>query len=140
MNSEGLPINNPTKILEEQVSYFQKLYSSRVELGSKTKQLKKQFLQNIQIPKLGPNEQATLSQPITIKKTSNALKEMANDKAPGLDGFTTNFYKFFWPDVREILHASYTCSFEEELSSEQRIGVLSLIPKKDKDLRYLTSW
>ena len=55
---------------------------------------------------------------------------MANDKTPGLDGFTTNFYKFFWPDIREILHASYICSFEQgELSSEQRIGVLSLIPK-----------
>ena len=66
---------------------------------------------------------------------------MANDKTPGLDGFTTNFYKFFWPDIREILHASYICSFAEgELSSEQRIGVLSLIPKKDKDLRYLKSW
>ena len=66
---------------------------------------------------------------------------MANDKTPGLDGFTTNFYKFFWPDRRKILHASYICSFEQgQLSSEQRIGVLSLIPKKEKDLRYLKSW
>ena len=63
---------------------------------------------------------------------------MANDKTPGLDGFTTNFYKFFWPDIREILHASYICSFEEgELSSEQRTGVLSLIPKKTKILDIL---
>ena len=90
-----------------------------MELGSKTKQLHEQFLQNIQIPKLGPNEQATLSQPITIKEMSNALKEMANDKTPGLDGLTTNFYKFFWPDIREIFNASYICSFEEgELISE----------------------
>ena len=74
------------------------------------------FLQNIQIPKpkLGPNEPATLSQPITIKEIANALKDMANDKTPGLDGFTTNFYKFFWPDIREILHASYICFFNKE--------------------------
>ena len=65
---------------------------------------------------------------------------MANDKTPGLDGFTTNFYKFFWPDIQETLHVSYICSFEQgELTNEQRIGV-SLIPQKDKDLRYFKSW
>ena len=111
MNSEGLTINNPTKILEEQVSFFQNLYSSRVKLGSKTKQLRKEFLQNIQIPKLVPNEQVTLSQPITIKEITNALKDMANDKTPDLDGFTTNFYKFFWPNIKEILDASYIIMF-----------------------------
>ena len=47
----------------------------------------KEFLQNIEILKLGPDKQATLSQPITVKEMSNALKEMANDKKPGLDGF-----------------------------------------------------
>ena len=112
MNSEGLTINNPTKSLDEQVSFFQNLYSSRVKLGSKTKQLHKQFLQNIQIPKLGPNEQATLSQPITIKEMTIALKDMANDKTPG---FTTNFYKFFWPDIREILLANYVPLQKESL-------------------------
>ena len=58
---------------------------------------------------------------------------MANDKTPGLDGLTTNFYKFFWPDIKDILFDSYISSFEHgELSSGQRIGVLSLIPKKTK--------
>ena len=45
------------------------------------------------------------------------------------------------PDIKDILFDSYISSFEHgKLSSGQRIGFLSLIPKKDKDLRYLKSW
>jgi hypothetical protein len=32
-----------------------------------------------------------------------ALKIMKNGKSPGLDGFTTEFYKFFWSDLNYLL-------------------------------------
>ena len=141
INSDGSIINNPKKILEEQANFFQKLYTRVIRPDDEIKHLHREFLENNQIPKFIPEEKAELSQPITIKEISKALKEMANDKTPGLDGLTTNFYKFFWPDIKHILFDSYISSFEQgELSSGQRIGVLSLIPKKDNHLRYLKSW
>ena len=70
-----------------------------------------------------------------------ALMSMANDKSPGPDGFTTNCFKFFWPDLRKPVLESYLYSFQNgELAGSQRRGLLSLIPKPDEDLRYLKSW
>ena len=70
-----------------------------------------------------------------------ALKEMSNDKSPGLDGFTTNFYKFFWTDIKHIVFESFKYSLQHgKLSKTPKRGVLSLIPKNSKDTRYLKSW
>ena len=33
-------------------------------------------------------------------KLSDALKNMKNEKSPGLDGFTVEFFKFFWTDLK----------------------------------------
>ena len=66
---------------------------------------------------------------------------MANNKTPGLDGFTTNFYKFFWPDLKLILFESYIYSSKNgQLSDSQTRGILSFIPKKYRDLGYVKSW
>ena len=78
---------------------------------------------------------------ITLEECGLALKQLANNKSPGSDGFPTEFYKFFWPDVRKYLFDSYSYSFQNgKLSMDQRRGILSIIPKKDKDLRYLKHW
>ena len=70
-----------------------------------------------------------------------ALKQLKNDKSPGNDGFTTNFYKFFWPDIKHLLFESYNYSFETGmLTNDQKRGILNLIPKADKDLRFLKNW
>jgi len=46
-----------------------------------------------------------------------ALKEFENGKSPGLDGFTAEFYKFFWKELRENLTSSLNHAFEKgELS------------------------
>ena len=81
------------------------------------------------------------NEPLTLQDLSNALKEMTPDKSPGPDGLATNFYKCFKNDLKQPLMDSYLFAFEHgELADGQRRALLSLIPKKDKDLRYLKSW
>ena len=66
---------------------------------------------------------------------------MANNKSPGVDGFTTEFYKCFWDELKIPLHESYLYSFDHgKLADGQRRGLLNLIPKPNKDLRLLKSW
>ena len=78
--------------------------------------------------------------PLNIAELSDALRDMKNNKSPGLDGFTTNFYKFFWSDLKLALFESYVYSFNNgQISDGRRTGILALIPKKDRDLRYLKS-
>ena len=120
--------------------FYQTLYIEPAETESNT-ELSTAFLDNINIPKLNAVSQALCDEDITLLECSIALKEMPNNKSPGSDGFTTEFYKFFWPDIKELVFNSVKyAQLSEHLSIEQRRGVLSLIPKKDKDTRYLKNW
>ena len=134
-------ITKPQEILSEQVKFFEKLYSSCRASTSEVSQLENNFLENPSIPQLDIDQQHFLDEPITKDEIAKALKEMPNDKSPGLDGFSTNFYKFFWPNINEFVKDSFECArLNGTLSNSQRLGVISLIPKKDKDLRYIKSW
>ena len=64
----------------------------------------------------------------------NALKEFKNAKSPGSDGFSAEFYRFFWPELGPEMVASFNYGFRTgTLSISQRRGIISLIPKKNKD-------
>jgi hypothetical protein len=40
---------------------------------------------------------------ITFKECAQSLKLMTNGKSPGSDGFTVDFYNFFWEDIGPLL-------------------------------------
>ena len=69
------------------------------------------------------------------------LKNMANGKSPGSDGYPAEFYKFFWLDLGEYLLKSLNEAFEVgELSQTQKQGIISLIPKGDKPREFIKHW
>ena len=70
-----------------------------------------------------------------------ALKTLSNNKTPGSDGFPPELYKFFWSDLKYFLYDSLQYSFSKnELSIEQKRGIISLTPKKSKDRLFLKNW
>ena len=98
-------------------------------------------MENASIPKLPDDDKLFCDQKLELSDYGKALKDLSNNKSPGSDGLTTNFYKFFWPDIRDLLVASFNYTYEKkELSQEQKIAVINLLPKKDKDLRLLKNW
>ena len=137
INSQGMTITKPGEILEEQASFYEGLYKAANIDNSQDKT----FFNTASIPYLKNEQKTILDNPLTLTEISEALKDMSNFKSPGLDGFTTNFYKFFWVDIKDCLFDSYIYSIQHgELSDSQRRGLLSLIPKPGKDVRYMKSW
>ena len=140
IDSKGTVINMPKNILEEQASFFEKLYTTN-KCMEESKTLTAEYLETEDIPKLNEEHNKFLDSPLTVTELPSALKEMSNDKSPGLDGFTTNFYKFFWIDIKNMVFESFKYSLQHgELSDSQKRGVLSPIPQNGKDIRYLKSW
>ena len=78
---------------------------------------------------------------MTENELLKSIKSYKNNKTPGTDGLTAEFYKFFWQDIKHVLLASinYALAYGK-LSVEQRRGIISLLPKKDKDRLYLKNW
>ena len=73
------------------------------------------------IPQLPNTDKAMCDEILTLEEITKALKLLPNNKSPGSDGFTTNFYKFFWIDIKDLLFDSFRYSFKHgTLNNEQK--------------------
>ena len=63
---------------------------------------------------------------------------MQNDKSPGSNGLTKEFYETFWNELKENFIDSVSETKEKgHLSISQRQVIIRLIEKKDKDKRFI---
>ena len=66
---------------------------------------------------------------------------MKNNKSPGSTGFTAEFFKFFWKDLGYFVVKSLNYGFERgELSTTQKEGIITCIPKGNKSKKYIKNW
>lgn len=64
---------------------------------------------------------------------------MAEGKSPGVDGLTVEFYLFFWSEIR--IHKAFKgCISNRNLSAAMNHGLITLIPKPNKDSLFLDNW
>ena len=71
----------------------------------------------------------------------SALKTFQLNKTPGTDGLTAEFYLRFWTDISgPLIDCLNHGALLGELSISQRQGIISLIPKKNKDALLLKNW
>ena len=101
----------------------------------------KRLLANINISTLNNEQRDGLEGLITYDELLLALKKAKNNKSPGSDGFTVEFFKFFWTDIGYFLLRSLNHGFSnKELSVTQKEGIITCIPKSNKDRQYLKNW
>jgi hypothetical protein len=82
-----------------------------------------------------------LSAEITPMELKEALDTMANDKSPGTDGLSVEFYKNYWPQISKLLFDSVLESMaNEKLSNEQTRGLIKLLPKPLQNLLKIIHW
>ena len=99
------------------------------------------FFDNDKIKKLNDEQRNNCEGLLTENECFNALKCFQKNKSPGNDGFTAEFYSFFWNQLGKTMVNSFNYGFlKGELSISQRQSVIRLIPKKNKNLLYLKNW
>ena len=99
------------------------------------------FARNLEIPTLRDEERDNLEGPLTYDDCRKSLETFQNDKAPGEDGFTIEFYKCFFDLLGNDLLASFNEAHAKgQLSISQRRGIITFTPKEDGSLLDLSNW
>ena len=142
ITNSDVTITSQSAILKYEENFYQKLFSTKFDPTDKNRiSDTDKFLQNLTLPILSEEGHHVCEKLIDIDECKKAIDKLASGKSPGSDGFTADFYKHFWDDIKYLLHDSFSYSFRNgKLSIDQRRGILSLNPKKDKDIRYLKNW
>ena len=108
-------INTDQKeILQEAESYYKKLYDKKETQNSRIN-----FFDD-SIKKLDETEKQACEGLITELECTKALKGMQNNKSPGSDGITVEFYKIFWNTIKQHYIRSINYSFEAGPSQNYR--------------------
>ena len=107
----------------------------------KTPNLPESDLFNLEnIDPLDENEKILCEGMISEEESLTALKEFKNNKTPGTEGFSAEFYKFFWSDLGTEMTASFSYLSEKVpyLSAKTaELHVFHSSPKRTKTKLYL---
>ena len=71
------------------------------------------FLDGLGLPKISEIDRLMCEEEVTLEDLKEAMLSMSDDKSPGNDGITKEFYNHFWDEV-DVLY------FEGLMSSKQK--------------------
>ena len=95
------------------------------------------YLNTISFPELTKGKSKTLDGRITEKELLIALQSMENNKSPGNDGLTKEFYTTFWNEVKApFLLAIEKAYLVKQLNTSQKQTVIKLIEKRTQKKVY----
>ena len=95
MDPEGRKLTTYTQITNEAVSYFQQLLGvTDANVSGCPKVLLAEML-----PGISESSQADLIRPISVEEIKATMFSINGDKAPGPDGYSSQFFKSSWSIV-----------------------------------------
>ena len=141
---DGDTITDPKQIEKEPEKFYSNMYTSKKNLNSELQgenESFESFVEGIEIPQLNIEERDSLEHDFTYEELKEAVSSFSDNKTPGEDGFTKEFYESFYDLIWRDLLNSYNAAFQSgSLSISQRRGIITLIPKADGDLTELSNW
>ena len=138
-NTEGTLVTDPKNVMHEIEKFYSALYKN--DCLTPSTNLLDSFLENPEIPRLTAEDAHTCEGKFTADECFKSLQLFENNKSPGEDGLTVQFYKTFWNTVGNLMVESLNYSYDHgELSSSQKRAIITLIEKKDKDRRNISNW
>ena len=136
--SETQEITDLTKINTAIFDFYANLFKEKLKTNIES--LKK-FLNDLSIPPLSETQKQICEDELTEKDIYESMISFDNNKSPGNDGLTKEFYQTFWQDVKYIFFNSLQESKRlKYLCTSQRQAFIKLLEKPNKDKRYISNW
>ena len=114
-----------TTLITDTAEFYKRLYTSE-----KTDNSSQNVLLNKMIRTLSDSDRDECDGEITLDDVRSAIKSFANDKSPGCDGLTAEFYQTFFGVIGSDLVDVINYAFKnEKLTLTMRRGIIVLIWK-----------
>ena len=134
-SAKGEILTDPEAILSEQVKLYTELYREE-GIDEAAQDIVLDNLDN----KLSTDDINKCDGLLSFEEVTKAIKVFTNNKSPGHDGLTAEFYKTFWDTVGDDFIAVSNDAFEKGLLTvSQRRGMIVLLFKKGDNLN-LKNW
>ena len=125
------------EILKVLNGFYSKLFEKKFDLNNTDA---RNFLERLNLPKISEDHRNMCEQNITKDDLFESFSSMQGGKSPGNDGLGKEFYLAFWDSIGDQLFASINKSkIDGCLSASQVQSMIKLIPKKDRDKKYVSN-
>ena len=129
---DGNNVTDQAKIQEKVLGYYEQLFNGKLDR-------KEDFVMDVDklpellndnLGKLTDEDKEMFCQPFSMEELECVIKNLPNNKSPGLDGLNNEFYKAVFPLIKnEYLAVQNLYQQEGKVSNEMRKGVTRLLPK-----------
>lgn len=130
---DGSLVVNDKQVLDIQANYFSNLYEAdpKVEFN-----INNNFNRHI-----AEDQANIMEREITIEELTYALASLNSGRTPGPDGLPPELYQHFWKSLMNQFHSAIRYAKQQGLLHiSARRGIISLIPKKNRDNRFVENW
>jgi len=128
----------PKKVLKLIENHFKRIFESK---STRTEEDCSRFLKDLNVPQIKEEDKLECEKTLAIQECYKVLNQMGNDKTPGNDGLTKEFYLAFWMDIGQDLVKCLNANLMQgSLTTTQSQIIVTLIEKTGKDSRMLDSW
>lgn len=140
ISENGTDVTDSGDILRIGQEFYEKLYASQEDSLDPIEEIDV-ALSALSVPTLSDELKVSMDAPFSEEELKSALLHLNKNKSPGSDGLPPEFYTHFWPFISQYVCASLDFSIGEgHMSSSQRRSIITLIPKKDVNRRYIANW
>ena len=139
-DGKRVQIEDQNSIEEEVLKHYSKLFTSKpTDIDAI-----EHFLEGVSGSNcltLSTTQKEEIEGMLTLTELTKYLHKTKNNFAPGSTGYTNEFYKFFWSDLKIFVTNALNYGYENDmLSVTQRLGIITLIPKGSKGKTLLKNW
>ena len=128
-------ITDTKGILKEQAGFYLKLYRANSNFECSLDDKKEASV------KITEKMYKEAESDITLDEIESAIKTMAHNKSPGMDGLPVEFYVLFWGKIKGTFYDMVKQVIKEGiLHKSAHTGLITLIPKADRDLKFIKNW
>ena len=92
-------------------------------------------MKHCEVKRLSENQKNNIEGSLKYNEVAETLKNMKNDKSPGSEGLTSNFYKMFLGKIDHFIVNVLNYAFiHNSFSPIIKLGTIACIPKENKNL------